>query len=136
MKRDLEKYDFLEDLEDDVEFILEEQKIAILEEIILIMEKYKISRAELARRLKTSRAYVTKMFRANVNFTLKSLVHIAQALETKISFHLYHPAARTFWFDLYDTPREKEVKLLTYDFDLPEVEVPKKEKDAAITTAA
>ena len=107
MKIDLDKYDFMEGLKEHDEFLFEEQKIAILEEIISIMEKRKISRAELARRLKTSRAYVTKLFRANVNFTLKSMVQIAHALKTKISFHLHEAEAQTIWFDIYNYPRMK-----------------------------
>jgi transcriptional regulator with XRE-family HTH domain len=105
MKIDLDKYSFMEGLEEDVEFLFEEQKVAILEEIISVMEKQKISRAELARKLKTSRAYVTKLFRANVNFTLKSLVQIAHALKTKISLHFHHPEARTVWSDIYPQVR-------------------------------
>lgn len=101
MKISLEKYDFMEGLRDDVEFLLEEQKIAILEEILTIMEKQNVSRADLARKLKTSRAYITKLFRTDVNFTLRSMVQIAHALNTRVSCHFHGREARTEWLDIY-----------------------------------
>ncbi len=51
-----------------------------LEVLVDGMEKGGISRAELARRLGTSPAYVTKVLRGNVNFTLASLVKLARAV--------------------------------------------------------
>lgn len=101
MKISWEKYDFMEGLRDDVEFLLEEQKIAILEEILAIMEKQNISRADLARKLKTSRAYVTKLFRTDINFTLRSMVQIAHALNARMSCHLHSHDARAEWLDIY-----------------------------------
>lgn len=48
------------------------------------MEKLGVTQAELARRLGTSRAYVTKMLRGNANFTIESMVKIAHALEARV----------------------------------------------------
>jgi len=72
----------------DIDFLVEEQKIAILEEVIALMKEKGISRADLARRLGTSRAYITRMFRLKSDFTLKTLVQLAYVLGTKISIHL------------------------------------------------
>ena len=58
------------------------------EEICLAMEREKISRAELARRLGTSPAYVTKVLRGKANFTLATLARIAYALEGEFKFRL------------------------------------------------
>ena len=44
------------------------------------MEEQAISRAELARRLGTSKAYVTKVLSADVNFTLATLQRLAAAV--------------------------------------------------------
>ena len=57
-------------------------EIAILEfteALHVTMEQQGISRAELARRLGTSRAYVTKALRGNVNFTLATMTRLAAA---------------------------------------------------------
>ncbi len=100
-------YNILKGLEENVDYLLESQKIGILEEIAEVMQAKNISRADLARKLGTSRAYITKMLRANVNFTLKSLVQVAKVLETELSMHLHSPEAQTVWFDV-ELPKESK----------------------------
>jgi transcriptional regulator with XRE-family HTH domain len=51
-----------------------------------------VSRAELARRLGTSQAYVTKVLRGNVNFTLAALVKLARAVGGEVRLSLVEPA--------------------------------------------
>lgn len=58
------------------------------------MEEQGLSRAELARRLGTSQAYVTKVLRGNVNFTLATLVKLARAVGGEVRLTLCEPAAR------------------------------------------
>jgi len=45
-----------------------------------LMQQQKISKVELAKRLGTSPAYITKVFRGDANFTLRSMVKLARAL--------------------------------------------------------
>jgi len=91
-----------EEIKEDEEYLLEELRVCIIEEIIQSMESKGIDQAELARRLKTSRAYITKLFNTSINLTLASLVKISKALGTKISMHLHLPEARVFWYDVYE----------------------------------
>lgn len=44
-----------------------------------------MSRAELARRLGTSQAYVTKILRGSVNFTLETMILLARALNADLT---------------------------------------------------
>lgn len=60
----------------------------LTEEIFRLMEEQKLSRAELARRLGTSPAYVTKILRGNANFTLASLVKLSRALQADLRVEL------------------------------------------------
>lgn len=60
----------------------------LTEEICERMEQEGISRAELARRLGTSPAYVTKILRGNANFTLASMVKLARALDAELAVGL------------------------------------------------
>src|ERR1700686_1758386 len=55
----------------------------ISDQIDRLMRHQSITKAELARRLQMSRAYVTKMLQGNANFTLDSLVQIARVLNCK-----------------------------------------------------
>lgn len=65
----------------------------LTEEIAALMEKQGVTRSELARRLGTSPAYVTKILRGNANFTLTTMVKLARALGTDLQIKL-DPTAR------------------------------------------
>lgn len=58
------------------------------------MEEADISRSELARRLGTSPAYVTKILRGTANFTLASLVKLARAVGMELEVSFVPPRAR------------------------------------------
>lgn len=64
----------------DPDFILEGVLLAVNERICELMQEKEISRAELARRLGKSRAYVTRLLNGQPNVTLKTLIQIAVAL--------------------------------------------------------
>ncbi|MHB8708579.1 MAG: helix-turn-helix domain-containing protein, partial [Desulfuromonadales bacterium] len=58
-------------------------ELAILEftgQINKLMQEKQISKVELARLLGTSPAYVTKIFRGDANFTMRSMVKLARVL--------------------------------------------------------
>ena len=69
------------------------------EDLCRVMAEKDVSRAELARRIETSPAYVTKILRGNSNFTLSSMVRIAMALESEVRIHLAPRGAMTRWID-------------------------------------
>jgi ribosome-binding protein aMBF1 (putative translation factor) len=55
----------------------------ISDQISCLLTVQGMSKAELAKKLKTSRSYVTKILQGNANFTLDSLVQIARVLGCK-----------------------------------------------------
>jgi transcriptional regulator with XRE-family HTH domain len=61
------------------------------EAMVREMDRQQITRAELARRLGTSPAYVTKILRGDANFTLETMVKIARALDTELRLALSPP---------------------------------------------
>lgn len=64
------------------------------EALVRRMEEQGMSRAELARRLGTSQAYVTKVLRGNVNFTLATLAKLGRATGAQVRLDLCEPAKR------------------------------------------
>ena len=74
--------------EDDPDYILEGLLWDINEDIAGAMERKRISRADLARRLGSSPAYVTQLLRGKRNLTLKSLTRVATALGLEVSLSL------------------------------------------------
>ncbi len=82
-----------------LEYNLEGSILDFTEDLCRLMEEKDVSRAELARRISTSPAYVTKILRGSSNFTLSSMVRIAMALESEVRLHLAPRGAMTHWFD-------------------------------------
>ena len=78
--------ELMRQVHDSPTFKIEGLKVEIAEQIYLAMERNKISNSELARRMGKSRAYITKILRGNVNFTLETLVAISNALQMDIKF--------------------------------------------------
>jgi transcriptional regulator with XRE-family HTH domain len=58
------------------------------EDLCRLVEENGISRAELARRLGTSKAYITKVFKGDVNFTIETMVKLTRAAEGRLGIHV------------------------------------------------
>jgi transcriptional regulator with XRE-family HTH domain len=71
------------------------------EEVVDAMERQGVTRAELARRLGTSQAYVTKLLSGNANFTLKTMVKVALCLGRELRLHLAPRGSQTRWLDVW-----------------------------------
>ncbi len=69
------------------------------EDLARLMKEQAVTRAELARRLGTSRAYITKMLGGNANFTLLTMVKLAMALDGAVHIHISDKRAVTRWRD-------------------------------------
>jgi transcriptional regulator with XRE-family HTH domain len=76
----------LAELDTSVSYQVESVKLEITEQIYIAMQEQGIGKAELARRLEKSRAYVTKILQGTANFTIESLVKIALALGCELKF--------------------------------------------------
>jgi plasmid maintenance system antidote protein VapI len=88
------------------------------------MEEQEISRAELARRMGTSRAYITRLLGGDANFTLMTMVKLSMAVGGALHLHISDQKATTRWVDTL--PGEKKAA------ELPEeAEAPARRKRAA-----
>ncbi len=58
------------------------------EELHKLAEQKGLGRADLARLLGVSPAYITKVFRGDVNFTVETMVRLARAVGGKLHLHL------------------------------------------------
>lgn len=70
------------------------------------MEEQNISRADLARRMGTSRAYITRLLGGDANFTLMTMVKLSMAVGGALHIHISDQKATTRWVDTL--PGEKE----------------------------
>jgi len=86
-----EKYlnQLLEKYKDDLEFRMEGLILDFTEKIVIKMKELNISRAELARRLGVSKAFVTKLLNGNPNLTIKTMMSIADVLGCDLNLDIY-----------------------------------------------
>lgn len=100
LNKNLERYrQFLEEARSSVDYWVDGPITEFAEDIWRLMEEQKVSRAELARRLGTSRAYVTKLLGGNANFTLQTMTKVAMALGSTVHVHVADQKAVTRWID-------------------------------------
>jgi len=78
----------LDKFKDDVDFLTEKAILGFTEQLVSHMEKNGITRAELARRLNVSKAFVTKLLNGNPNLTIKTMVSLARILDCDLKVDL------------------------------------------------
>jgi len=69
------------------------------EELHNLAEIGKVSRTELARRMEVSPAYITKIFRGDVNFTIDTMVRLARRVGARLHLHLAPETQEAGWVD-------------------------------------
>lgn len=109
LKKNLERYrQFLQEARKSVDYWVDGPITEFAEDIWRLMEEQKVSRAELARRLGTSRAYVTKLLGGNANFTLHTMTKVAMALGSTVHVHVADQKAVTRWIDELPTEEAEQ----------------------------
>jgi plasmid maintenance system antidote protein VapI len=88
-----------EEAEASVDYWLAGPVTDFTEDLCRLMNERDISRAELARRMGTSRAYITKLLGGNANFTLTTMVKLAMAVGGAVHVHISDQRAVTRWHD-------------------------------------
>ena len=89
VKRNLDRYrELFGRAEASPEYWSEVAAHELIREIEARMARQGVSRAELARRLGSSKAYVTKVLGGNVNFTLATMARLADALDADLQIGL------------------------------------------------
>lgn len=78
----------MNDAEKSEDFQVEKLILHFTEEVVATMKERNLSQADLARKLDKSPAYVSKMLAGETNFTLRSLVRIARALDLRLQLGL------------------------------------------------
>lgn len=95
-----QKYiDFFKQTEESNEHWTEIAISDFTDEVCRLMDEERVSRAELANKIDSSPAYITKVLRGNVNFTLATMTKLARALGTVVRIHLAHKDAVVYWED-------------------------------------
>lgn len=76
------------------------------EELHKLSENKGLSRTDLARLMGVSPAYITKIFRGNVNFTIDTMVRLARRVGARLQLHLVPEESEAYpcdWNDASET---------------------------------
>lgn len=90
-----------------LDYWAEEAIVDFTEEIVRLMGEKGISRADLARNIGSSQAYITKVLGGNANFTITTMTKLARALDAVVRIHLAPEGAIVHWDDETETPDTK-----------------------------
>lgn len=87
--------DLLAKAEQKDSFWVESAKLAFAVELHKRCRAAGISNAQLAKKLGTSPAYITKVFRGDTNFTIETMVKLARAACSSLEVKLVDPSTRS-----------------------------------------
>ena len=87
-----------------IEYFIEGAIIEFTESLVSRMEELKVSKSDLAGRLKCKPSYITKVLRGGTNFTLESMVKLATVLECELRIKLVPKLAEENWKPWYSHP--------------------------------
>ena len=93
----------LVNLESSIDYWSEGVVLDFTDELAKVMHENDISRAELARRIKKSSPYITKVFSGEANFTIETMTKLALAVDHIVKIHVAPKGVRTVWRDIYTT---------------------------------
>jgi len=104
----------LRQFEESGELALERAKLDVVKQIVKTMEQEGVNKAELARRLGASRAYISQFLQGDVNFTIESIVRIAAALDSVVECKFVPKASANLWLrgDDYYRVRNDDIEVV------------------------
>lgn len=74
--------------------------IDFTEDLVRLMEQRGVSNAELAKKIGSSPAYITKVLRGDTNFTIETMVRLARVLDGQLCVHVGRKEDHVRWFDV------------------------------------
>lgn len=111
--------DFIIAAENTDEYWAQTSIIDFTEEVLRLMEIRGLTKSDLAKRLNMSPAYITKVLRGNVNFTLLTMTKLARALGAVVRIHLAPDGVVVFWQDQHVTGHADGYETVPADSQAP-----------------
>jgi len=95
--------DMLNRTRESVDYWAESAITDFTEEIVDLMNEENITRADLARNIGTSQAYITKVLRGKANFTIETMTKLARAFGRVVRVHLAPEDVIVEWKETTDS---------------------------------
>lgn len=85
-------------------FLTEEAKIGFAVSLERQMEQERVSQADLARRMRKTPAYISKVLRGDANLTIKTMVGLVSAVNGTLHLHVAQNHADVRWTEVLSFP--------------------------------
>jgi transcriptional regulator with XRE-family HTH domain len=79
-----------------------------------LMRRRNVNKSELARRIETSPAYITKILRGSTNFTLETMVKLVRAVEGRLHVRVCGTEDDVRWFGLPNVTAQRAARSQAY----------------------
>src|SRR5205807_259539 len=89
------------------EYRAEGASIEFTNAMLTRMRQMGVSRSKLASKIDVNPAYISKILRGDTNFSLETMVKIANALDSDFRCHLQPVGAKSQWLDVFSTHTRK-----------------------------
>lgn len=99
-----------QELSDDLDFKIEEAKIAFAVELSRQLDLEGIIRREFADNIGSSPAYITKVLRGESNLTIESMIKLSAAAKGELHIHVAPKNSSMRWFGIYVNQAEKAIE--------------------------
>lgn len=84
------------------------------EDLVRLMEQREVSNGELAKKIDSSPAYVTKVLRGDTNFTIETMVRLARALDGQLCVHVGRKEDHIRWIDVVQARPQPSMAWVEY----------------------
>lgn len=88
----------LDSLRDTLDYDLANVEMDFTDSLESLMQRRGVNKSDLARRIETSPAYITKILRGSTNFTLETMVKLVRALEGELHVRACAKEDDARWF--------------------------------------
>jgi transcriptional regulator with XRE-family HTH domain len=92
--------DWLKSLGNDIDYLTEDAKNRFAVCLERRLKDQGLSKADLARELQSSPAYVTKLLRGDANLTIKTMIQLATAVNGRLHLHIASQEHDVKWFEV------------------------------------
>jgi transcriptional regulator with XRE-family HTH domain len=102
--------DILDDLRATLDYEVAGVEMDFTESLEELMARRGVNKSELARRIGTSPAYITKILRGGTNFTLETMIKLVRALEGQLNVRVCAAEDNTRWFHAIRNPEQARTR--------------------------
>jgi transcriptional regulator with XRE-family HTH domain len=108
MRRTKAFKNFLKQVKKSDSFIAEQIKLDFIVQIYQLMREKNITQKEFARKLNVSEAYISKILRGDINFTINTMVKLIRALDSHLHIKVTPVYKNVKWFSVIENQNKQK----------------------------